>query len=78
MFGVGVGANPRGRGWVCLSGGVWGCRMSCIEPGLLSGKVTNGGAFCYKGVHRVGFARVGHPWRGSSHCESRARPTKVI
>ena len=51
--GVGLGRTP-GVG-VGVSEGVWGCRMSYIEPGLPSGRVTSGGAFfCNKGMH----------WRG--------------
>ena len=37
-----------------MSEGVWGCRMSFIDPGLPSGRVTNGGEFCNKGMHQGG------------------------
>ena len=60
-----------------MSERVCGCMMSCIEIGLPSGRVTNGGAFCNKGASvtngcafcnkgciGVMFGRVGHPWRG--------------
>ena len=47
--GVGVGVNPPGRSWGCRRGfGVVGC------PALASNRVTNGGAFCNKGVHQGG------------------------
>ena len=49
--GGGVGAKPRVGFFVK---GILGYRMSCIEPGLPSGSVTNGGAFCNKKVHLGG------------------------
>ena len=47
-----------------MSEGVWGCRTSCIEPGLPSGRVTTGGAFCNTGVHRGGVWESGTSMEG--------------
>ena len=59
--------------------GVWNCRMSCIEPGLPSGKVTNGGAFfCNKGVHQGGVWASGTSMEGGGVVSARGSASHQI
>ena len=61
MFGWGMWGWELGRVFGVrggLSDGVWGCRMSCIEPDLPSGRVTNHAGFKIRGVRTSGTRQI--------------------
>ena len=74
---AGVEANPHRKVERGAFERCWSCRMSCIGPGLRSGRVTpmvGAWAFCRSNEVFIGagIGRVGHNWRGvewGRHCE---------